>query len=73
MEQEWSSLDTLKEDLIRKMKNQKNDEDNIEQTLSQTEYIFTEPVQMWRNSNYELRQLLFMVWFGGILYYKKNS
>lgn len=73
MEQEWSSLDTLKEDLIRKMKNQKDDEDNIEQTLSQTEYIFTEPVQMWRNSNYELRQLLFMVWFGGILYYKKNS
>ena len=72
MEQEWSALDTLQEDLIRKMNNQKDAEDNIEQILSQTEYIFTQPVQMWRNCDYEIRQLLFMVRFGGVLYYKKN-
>ncbi|WP_312090934.1 hypothetical protein [Chryseobacterium sp.] len=73
MEQEWSALETLQDDLIRKMKNQQDDEDNIEQTLYQTEYIFTKPAEMWRNSNYEIRQLLFMVWFSGILYYKKDS
>lgn len=73
MEQEWSALDTLQEDLIRKMNNQKDAEDNIEQIISQTECIFTQPVQMWRNYDYEIRQLLFMVRFGGILYYKKNS
>ncbi|NMR34920.1 hypothetical protein HIO71_12060 [Chryseobacterium aquaticum] len=73
MEQEWSALDTLQEDLITKMKNQQGDEDNIEQILSQTECIFTKPAEMWRNSNYEIRQSLFMVWFAGVLYYKKDS
>ena len=73
MEQEWSALETLQDDLIRSMKNQKDDEDNIEQILSQTECIFTKPAEMWRNSNFEIRQLLFMVWFAGVLYYKKDS
>lgn len=73
MEEEWATLETLQQDLVNRMKNQKEDEDNIEETLSQTEFIFTEPVQIWKNSSYEIRQLLFMVRFGGVLYYKKNE
>lgn len=73
MEEEWSTLETLQEDLLRKINNQKEDEDNIEETLSQIECIITDPVGMRKNSNYEIRQLLFMVRFGGVLYYKKKS
>lgn len=73
MEAEWSVLETLQEDLMRKIKNQKEDEDSIGETLSQIECIITDPVGMRKNSNYEIRQLLFMVRFAGILYYKKSS
>ena len=73
MEKEWATLETLQQDLIKRMKNQKEDEDNIEETLSQTEFIFTEPAKIWKNSTYEIRQLLFMVRFGGVLFYKKNE
>lgn len=73
MEAEWSLLETLQEDLMRKITHQKEDEDSIGETLSQIECIITDPVGMRKNSNYEIRQLLFMVRFGGVLYYKKNS
>ena len=73
MEAEWSLLETLQEDLLRKINHQKDDEHHIEETLSQIECIITNPVEMRKNSNYEIRQLLFMVRFGGVLYYKKNS
>lgn len=73
MESEWSVLETLQEDLLRKINHQQEDEDHIEETLSQIECIITNPLGMRKNSNYEIRQLLFMVRFGGVLYYKKNS
>ncbi|MET3539045.1 hypothetical protein [Chryseobacterium limigenitum] len=73
LEIEWATLETLKEDIEKKMNHEKNDKQNLESILSQTEYLFTDPVGMWKKSNYEIRQLLFMVRFGGILYYKKNQ
>lgn len=73
LEMEWATLETLKEDIERKMNYGKSNKENLESVLSQTEYLFTNPVGMRKKSNYELRQLLFMVRFGGILYYKKNQ
>lgn len=73
LEIEWATLETLKEDVEKKMNHKKNDKENLESILSQTEYLFTDPVGMWKKSNYEIRQLVFMVRFGGILYYKKNQ
>lgn len=64
LETEWATLETLYEDLEKKMKYQKSDEDNLEETLSQIEYMFTDPVGMRKKSNYEIRQLLLMVRFG---------
>ena len=55
------------------MTHHKNSDENLETTLSQAEHIFTQPLKLWKNSNYEIRQSLFMVWFGGVLYYKKNQ
>ncbi len=73
LEDEWSALDTLQEDIKRKIDNQKNEVFDIEKALSQAEYLFTNPEEMREKSNFEIRQLLFKVWFGGILYYKKNQ
>ena len=73
MEEEWSALEGLKEDLENKATAQTNDEENFEITLSFAELLFTDPVDFRKNSNYEIRQSLFMVWFGGVLYYKKNQ
>ncbi len=73
LEIEWATLETLKEDVEKKMNRERNDKENLECILSQTEYLFTDPVGMRKKSNYEIRQLLFMVRFGGILYYKKKQ
>ena len=73
LEEEWSTLETLKDELLKKMKNHKNSEDAFEITLSQSEPMFTSPAIMWENSNFEIRQLLTMVWFGGFLFYKKKQ
>ncbi len=73
LETERATLETLKGDLENKMNNKESNEENLESVLSQTEYMFTDPVGAWKKSNYEIRQLLCMVRFGGILYYKKNQ
>lgn len=73
LEEERAVLSTLKEQIKINMNNQQNDEDNFEQLLAQSEPIFVKPVQMWRKSNFELRQLLSKVRFGGVLYYQKNQ
>lgn len=72
LEEEWATLETLKEDLTSKLNNQKSDANNLKKTLSQAECLFTKPVQMRKKSSYELRQLLFRVRFSWILYYEKN-
>ena len=72
LEQEWASLEALQEDLRYKINDQQNQEENFEDLLEQAECLFTDPVKMWKNSDYEIRQLLSMVRFGGILFYKKN-
>lgn len=73
LEEERSLLDTLQNDIKGKMKNQKNHGDNFEHLLAQTEPMFVNPVLMRKKSNFELRQLLTMVRFGGVLYYQKNQ
>ncbi|THV60743.1 zinc ribbon domain-containing protein [Chryseobacterium candidae] len=73
LEMERATLETLKGDLEEKMNHKRNDKENLESILSQTEYLFTDPVGMRKKSNYEIRQSLFMVRFGGILYYKKKQ
>lgn len=73
LEMERATLETLKGDVEEKMNHKRDDRENLESILSQTEYLFTDPVGMRKNSNYEIRQSLFMVRFGGILYYKKNQ
>lgn len=72
LEDEWSTLQALQYDLQNRMVSQKNDINTIRNTFSQAELLFTNPVKLWKNSQYEIRQLLIMVWFGWILYYEKN-
>lgn len=64
LEDEWSTLEALQHDLQNRMVNQKNDINTIRNTFSQAELLFTNPVKFWKNSQYEIRQLLIMVWFG---------
>jgi hypothetical protein len=66
-------LEAIYQEVKYQMTHHKNSDENLETTLSQAEYIFTQPLKLWKNSNYEIRQSLFMVWFGGVLYYKKNQ
>ncbi len=73
LEDEWSSLQTIKEVIEDKINNKRSDEYDITTTLSQIEPLFTDPVAMRENSKFDIRQLLFMVWFSGILYYKKDQ
>lgn len=73
MEEERALLETLQDEVQRKMKNQKSSADNFEKVLAQTEPMFVNPIKMRKKSNFELRQLLSMVRFGGVLYYKKNQ
>lgn len=73
MEEERALLDSFQEDIQRKMKNRKSNEDNFGKLLAQTEPMFVQPLKMWKNSNFEIRQLLTKVRFGGVLYYKKNQ
>jgi hypothetical protein len=63
LEEERSDLQTAKELIQDKIDNKRSDEYDIETTLSQIEPMFTDPVAMRENSNYDIRQLLIMVWF----------
>lgn len=72
-EDEWSTLETLHQDLSSKIDNQKQDIKNLQQILNQAEHLCTKPVEMRKESNFEIRQLLFRVRFGWILYYEKNQ
>ena len=73
LEEERSTLEAIYQEVKYQMTHHKKNDENFETTLSQAEYIFTQPLKLWKNSNYEIRQSLFMVWFGGVLYYKKNQ
>lgn len=73
LDQEWSSLETIQDDIERKINRDENDGDDFETILSQIESIFTNPFLMWKNGNFEIRQLLSMVRFGGILFYDKKK
>lgn len=73
LEEERANLDHNKDIIIDKIANKKGDEYDINTTLDQIEPIFTKPVEIRKNSNYEIRQLLSMVRFSWILYYKKNQ
>lgn len=73
LEDEWSTLEDSQKKLKNKLTSKKNDEDSIKATFLQAELLFTDPVKMWRNSNFETRQLMTMVWFSGILYYEKTQ
>ena len=73
LEEERSTLESVYQEIKHKMASWNNNHQDLENTLSEAEYIFTQPLKLWKNSNYEIKQLLFMVWFGGILYYKKNQ
>lgn len=44
LEMEWAILETLKEDVEQKMNHKRNDKENLESILSQTEFLFTNPV-----------------------------
>lgn len=63
-EDEWSTLETLHQDLSSKIDNQKQDIKNLQQILNQAEHLCTKPVEMRKESNFEIRQLLFRVRFG---------
>lgn len=73
LEDERTQLEILHDDLKSKIKQQKNNEENLKKTLSQADFIFTEPVEVRKKSRYEIRQLLFRVWFSGNLHYQKNQ
>lgn len=73
LETEWGDLKESKHLIEDKIANKHSDDFDISTTLSQIEPIFTDPVAIWLDSEYEMRQLLFMVRFGWILYYKKNQ
>lgn len=64
LEDEWSTLETLLDDLTNKMNNQKSDAEKLKKTLSQAENLFTKPVQVRKKSSFDIRQLLFRVRFG---------
>lgn len=64
LEGERSALETLQKDLIKKINHPEDDKINLEKTLSEAEYIFTDPEGIWKNSNFEIRQSLFRVRFG---------
>lgn len=72
LEDERSTLEVLQGDFIKKMNPQQNEEDDLETILLQAETIFTNPVGMRKEGNFEIRQLLFRVRFAWILYYEKN-
>jgi len=73
LEEEWSILETLQKEIKKKIENYKNEKIDFEKIISQAEFLFTHPEEMRKKSNFEIRQLLFRVWFGGVLYYKKNQ
>lgn len=64
MEGEWATLQALQDDIQNRMTNKKHDDDTAKTTFSQLELLITDPVEHWKNSDYETRQLLIMVWFG---------
>lgn len=63
LEDERSTLEVLQGDFIKKMNPQQNEEDDLETILLQAETIFTNPVGMRKEGNFEIRQLLFRVRF----------
>ncbi len=73
LEEEWTLLNTLQDEVKNKMKNNKTSQDNFDTILKQVKPMFINPLKIWKTSNFELKQLLSMVRFGGVLYYKKNQ
>ncbi len=64
LENDWSTLETMKEDIEMKITNHNKESIDFEKMITEAEFLFTNPVQKREKSNYELRQLLFRVWFG---------
>jgi hypothetical protein len=64
LEKDWSALEAQKVDLESRAATQVRGEENLEKTLLLAEQLFIDPVGFWKKSNYEIRQLLSMVWFG---------
>lgn len=73
MEDEWSALEALEKDLQIRILNKNEKNEDILILLSNVEPIFTKPVEMWGDHDYAIRQLLFGVRFGHVLFYKKNQ
>ena len=64
LEDDWVKLCAIRDTIDDRINNKKSDEYDIQKTLDAIEPIFTDPVRMRENSNYEIRQLLFRVRFG---------
>ena len=73
MEDEWSALEALEKNLQNRILNNNEKNEDILILLSNVEPIFTKPVEMWKDHDYAIRQLLFGVRFGHVLFYKKNQ
>ena len=73
MEEEWATLEELQQSLNDKLSHQKKDKDSIKETFLQAERLFTDPVKTRKEFDFQIRQSLIMVWFGGILYYDKKQ
>ena len=63
LEEEWSALETMYKDWKQKLNSVGNSEKDLEKIVSQAESIFTRPLEIRKKGNFELRQLLSMVWF----------
>jgi len=57
-------MEALQYELKDRMADLKNNENTIQTTFSKAESLITNPVKLWKNSDYDIRQLLIMVWFG---------
>ena len=73
MEDEWSALETLEKDLKNRVLNKNEKNEDILTLISNVEPLFTKPFEMWKDHDYTIRQLLFGVRFGHVLFYKKNE
>ena len=73
MEDEWSALETLEKNLQNRILNKNEKNEDVLTLISNVEPLFTKPVEMWKDHDYAIRQLLFGVRFGHVLFYKKND
>ncbi len=63
LEEERSALETMYKDWKKKLNSDGNNDQDLEKIVSQAESIFTRPLEIRKKGNFELRQLLSMVWF----------